>query len=262
MSSDQTVPSESAGQGARKKSALKKRATGLAIGDPYIAGEQAAKAERGDARVKFDVPGAERSRSPPPGAPEEPATTPGAPEEPATTPGAPEEPATTPGAPEEDGRRAGSEGIVRPAKVAAPRKRRSSPGSKTAARGVGASDSGDGAAETPTKASAVAGQGKAERLQSDRKSAGLWGSRLTKYEFARLVASRTQQLTDGAVTTLPDGASPGASPHRVAVAELELGVIPLAVQREGPDGKAVTFRVDQLKIPASLLTHHKAMQLL
>jgi DNA-directed RNA polymerase subunit K/omega len=76
------------------------------------------------------------------------------------------------------------------------------------------------------------------------------------------VASRTQQLTDGAVTTLPDGAPPGASPHRVAVAELELGVIPLAVQREGPDGKSVTFRVDQLKIPASLLTHHKAMQLL
>ncbi len=111
-------------------------------------------------------------------------------------------------------------------------------------------------------AGAVADPGRAARLDSDRKAAGLWESRLTKYEFARLVASKTQQLTDGAVTTLPDGAPPGASPHRVAVAELEMGVIPLAIQREGPDGKAVTFRVDQLEIPASLLTNHKAMQLL
>ena len=92
--------------------------------------------------------------------------------------------------------------------------------------------------------------------------AGLWGKRLTRYEFARLVAARTQQLSDGAVTTLPDGAPPSMSPHLIAVRELEEGVIPLAVQREGADGKVETFRVDQLKIPAALLTHHKAMTLL
>jgi DNA-directed RNA polymerase subunit K/omega len=85
---------------------------------------------------------------------------------------------------------------------------------------------------------------------------------MTRYEVARLVAARTQQLTEGAPTTLPDGAPPSASPHAVAVMELEEGVIPLSVQREGADGRIETFRADQLKVPSTILTHLKSMALL
>lgn len=91
---------------------------------------------------------------------------------------------------------------------------------------------------------------------------GLWGKRLTRYEMARLISARTQQITDGALSTLPEGAPPSWSPHQIAVRELEEGVIPLAVQREWADGKVETFRVDELKIPSALLTHHRAMALL
>jgi hypothetical protein len=44
--------------------------------------------------------------------------------------------------------------------------------------------------------------------------------------------------------------------------ELEEGVIPLSVQREGADGRIETFRADQLKVPSTILTHLKSMALL
>ena len=83
--------------------------------------------------------------------------------------------------------------------------------------------------------------------------------RITRYEMTRLLAARTQQLSDGAATTLPDGAPPSAPPYAVALSELEEGVIPMAVQREGADGKVETLRVDQLSIPSSLLRHHRSI---
>jgi DNA-directed RNA polymerase subunit K/omega len=68
---------------------------------------------------------------------------------------------------------------------------------------------------------------------------------LTKYEIARILSTRAEQLARGAVTTVPLYVKENRldTHSAIALAELALGRIPLLIVRPFPDGKNETVRV-------------------
>ncbi|MCX8205452.1 MAG: DNA-directed RNA polymerase subunit K [Candidatus Nezhaarchaeota archaeon] len=64
----------------------------------------------------------------------------------------------------------------------------------------------------------------------------VWLPRLTKYEKARIVGARALQISMGAPILLPFPPE-GASPLEVAAMEMEMGLLPMIVKRQLPDGR-------------------------
>lgn len=88
---------------------------------------------------------------------------------------------------------------------------------------------------------------------------------ITKYELTKVLAARVQQLSDGAMTSLPrdhELSGPSANPMDVAVAELELRVLPMKIPRELPDGTREVWSLSQLRLPASFMRHVKSLNIL
>ena len=87
---------------------------------------------------------------------------------------------------------------------------------------------------------------------------------LTKYEITKVIASRVQQIADGAESYLPNDHEVNprtANPMRVAVAELEEGVIPLMIPREMPDGTVEVWRLSELRLPPSFMKHVRSLDI-
>ena len=88
---------------------------------------------------------------------------------------------------------------------------------------------------------------------------------MTRYELAKVLAARVQQLADGAQSTLPPDHPAGPATGglmQVAVAELEEGRLPMMVPRELPDGTREVWRIDQLRLPKAFMRHVRSLSIL
>jgi DNA-directed RNA polymerase subunit K/omega len=88
---------------------------------------------------------------------------------------------------------------------------------------------------------------------------------ITKYELTKVLASRVQQLSDGAPTTLPRDhpmSSSGSGPFEVALAELDARVLPMMIPRDLPDGTREVWRLEQLRLPTSFMRHVRSLSIL
>lgn len=68
---------------------------------------------------------------------------------------------------------------------------------------------------------------------------------LTKYERARILAVRTEQIQQGD-KVYGETADPSITPYQKAVEELQQGKTPLIVRRSLPDGKIEEWKVSEL----------------
>ena len=68
--------------------------------------------------------------------------------------------------------------------------------------------------------------------------------KLTKYERARLIGYRAQQIANGLLAFIPVGDL--SDPRDIATKELELKKLPFIIRRPMPDGSSEYWRVDEL----------------
>lgn len=64
----------------------------------------------------------------------------------------------------------------------------------------------------------------------------IWLPRLTKYERARIIGARALQISMGAPVLIDLSLVPEKDPVKIAMKELELGVLPITVRRKLPSG--------------------------
>ena len=64
----------------------------------------------------------------------------------------------------------------------------------------------------------------------------VWLPRLTRYERARIIGARALQIAMGAPILIPVPPE-GADPIKIAMMELEMGLLPITVRRRLPDGR-------------------------
>jgi DNA-directed RNA polymerase subunit K/omega len=72
---------------------------------------------------------------------------------------------------------------------------------------------------------------------------------LTKYERAKVVGMRAEQLARGMEPLVPVPADEPFDPEEVARRELLAGRLPFVVVRHTPDGKPVHLRLADLVVP-------------
>jgi len=68
--------------------------------------------------------------------------------------------------------------------------------------------------------------------------------KLTKYEKARLIGYRAQQIAGGLSAFIPVGEL--SDPREIAMKELELKKLPFIIKRPMPDGTCEYWRLDEL----------------
>ncbi|MEM4576742.1 MAG: DNA-directed RNA polymerase subunit K [Candidatus Nezhaarchaeales archaeon] len=64
----------------------------------------------------------------------------------------------------------------------------------------------------------------------------VWLPRLTKYERARIIGARALQIAMGAPVLIDLSSIPEKDPVKIAMKELELGVLPITIRRKLPSG--------------------------
>jgi len=64
----------------------------------------------------------------------------------------------------------------------------------------------------------------------------IWLPKLTKYERARIIGARALQISMGAPILIDLSLVPEKDPVKIAMKELELGVLPITVRRKLPSG--------------------------
>jgi DNA-directed RNA polymerase I, II, and III subunit RPABC2 len=74
----------------------------------------------------------------------------------------------------------------------------------------------------------------------------LTAPRMTKFERAQIIGTRTEQIARGAQPTIE--VPPGSSVRDIAVAELAQKKIPLKIQRQLPNGSIETWGVDEMDL--------------
>ena len=76
---------------------------------------------------------------------------------------------------------------------------------------------------------------------------------LTKYEFTKVMALRSQQILTGAPSTVPATAFPGQTypidPYAIALMELKMSRLPLIIGRRLPNNTIIRIPVHALLIP-------------
>ncbi len=70
---------------------------------------------------------------------------------------------------------------------------------------------------------------------------------MTKYEMAKLLGVRADQLSTGENSVI-DHDENIIDPLEIARKELKLGVIPLCIKRNLPDGTSEIWRIKEMKI--------------
>jgi len=78
------------------------------------------------------------------------------------------------------------------------------------------------------------GEGASRSIKADEVK--VWLPRLTRYERARIIGARALQISMGAPILIPVPPE-GADPIKIAMMELEMGVLPITVRRRLPDGR-------------------------
>ncbi|MEM0217898.1 MAG: DNA-directed RNA polymerase subunit K [Candidatus Nezhaarchaeales archaeon] len=64
----------------------------------------------------------------------------------------------------------------------------------------------------------------------------IWLPKLTKYERARIIGARALQIAMGAPVLIDLSSIQEKDPVKIAMKELELGVLPITVRRKLPSG--------------------------
>ncbi len=71
--------------------------------------------------------------------------------------------------------------------------------------------------------------------------------RITKYEFAKIIAVRTRQLMDGAPPLVNPKEIGTSDPVAIAFEELKRGLLPFIIIRRLPNGKRVEYTLRELQ---------------